>query len=148
MLTSCWGVPHTALHKGLNRCQSIAAIKMLTAAEMKLMCVCMPLLGFICTATGPKRKFPSTSETLASFYQLTSVRWNTWADYNLCSFVPACRLHGGRSLRGPGGPGCWGWTDWHTVTGKGCSPLRRRHTHTRNGSTNTDLKSSATSTTY
>lgn len=46
--------------------------------------------------------------------------------------VPARRLLGGRSLRGPDGPGCWGWTGWHSVTGKGCSPLDTHacaHTH-------------------
>lgn len=49
----------------------------------------------------------------------------------VCVFGPACRLLGGYSLRGPDGRGCWGWTDWHSVIGKGCSPLNpTTHTHT------------------
>lgn len=43
-------------------------------------------------------------------------------------FVPACRLLGAHSLRGPDGPSCWGWMGWHSVTGKGCSPLEHMHT--------------------
>lgn len=58
--------------------------------------------------------------------------WLRWIRNCVCVtvFVPACRLLGGHSLRGPDGPGCWGWTGWHSVTGKGCSPLKHAHAHT------------------